>query len=151
MFYSSLLPRSNSLFDELDRLQRELQPLFGGLSLPTSIRAAARGAFPALNIASTPTTIEIYGFAPGIDPAKLEVTVDRGVLTLEGERATALPAPGEQVSVYAAERFVGSFKRVLALPEDAELGKVEARYQDGILRISLPRRQKAEPVRIQIK
>jgi HSP20 family molecular chaperone IbpA len=37
------------------------------------------------------------------------------------------------------------------LPEDAELGKVEARYQDGILRISLPRRQKAEPVRIQIK
>ena len=151
MFYSSLLSGRHSLFDELDRLQREIQPLFGGLGLPTSIRAAAQGAFPALNVASTPTSIEIYAFAPGLDPAKLEVTVDRGVLTLAGERASALPQPGEHLSHYAAERFSGSFKRVVALPEDAEPGKVEARYRDGVLRISLPRRQKAQPLRIQIK
>lgn len=150
MFYSSLLS-GRSLFDELDRWQREIQPLFGGQSLPTSIRAAARGAFPALNVASTPNSIEIYAFAPGLDPAKLEVNVDRGVLTLAGERASTLPEPGEHVSIYAAERFAGSFKRVLALPDDADPTKVDARYRDGALRISLPRKQKAQPLRIQIK
>jgi Molecular chaperone (small heat shock protein) len=66
---------------DLDRLQREMQPAFGGLGRPSSIRAGTRGAFPAINIGTSPKSVEVYAFAPGIDPAKLEVSIDQGLLT----------------------------------------------------------------------
>ena len=63
--YSSLFPRD--LFAEVERLQREMQQAFDTVS--PSIRGFARG-YPALNVGSTPTSVEVYAFAPGIDPAK---------------------------------------------------------------------------------
>ena len=80
--YSSQFPRD--LFAEMERLQREMQQAFDTVS--PSIRGFARG-YPALNVGSTPTSVEVYAFAPGIDPAKIEVNLERGVLTIEGERA----------------------------------------------------------------
>ena len=66
----SLFPRD--LFAELDRLQRQMQQAF---ELSPSIRGLARGAFPALNVAGTEDSAEIYAFAPGLDPASIHVQV----------------------------------------------------------------------------
>ena len=66
MYYRSLFPRD--LFAEFDRLQRELQQAFDPNQ---SIRGLTRG-FPALNVGGTPKAVDIYAFAPGIDPATLE-------------------------------------------------------------------------------
>ncbi|MGH8603447.1 MAG: hypothetical protein ACREXR_11960 [Gammaproteobacteria bacterium] len=74
--YESLLRFPSDLFAEIDRLSREMQPAFGGLGRPSSIRAGTRGAFPAINIGTSPKSVEVYAFAPGIDPAKLEVNID---------------------------------------------------------------------------
>ena len=81
-----------SLFGDYDRLRHEFDELFGWAGLPTSIRSAAPGAFPAINIGHTPTSVEIYAFAPGIDPKQVDVTIDRGVMTITGERQSALPS-----------------------------------------------------------
>ena len=112
MFASTLIP--GGLFSDFDRLRRELDELFGWVGLPTSIRSVAPGTYPALNIGTTPSSVEVYAFAPGIDPSKVEVTVDRGVLTIAGERASTLPDEQDRkVSVYARERATGAFKRAV--------------------------------------
>lgn len=171
--YASLLSSPGSLFAEFDRLQRELQQVF---STPSSIRAVARGAFPAVNIGMTPSSVEVYAFAPGIDPSTLDVSVDRGLLTIAGQRSAqmegtqsqAAPAgqtdpsanqqagqpgqagAGKDTNVYVRERFNGSFRRVISLPEDVDTARIDATYRDGLLRISIARQESAQPRRITV-
>src|ERR1700742_4000797 len=66
---------SRDFFAEMDRLQREVQQAF---DLSPTIRGLGRQGFPALNVGTTPEAIEIYAFAPGLDPAKIEVHLERG-------------------------------------------------------------------------
>ena len=148
MFASMTSP---NVFGDFDRLRRELDDLFGLTGLPTSIRSAAPGAFPALNIGHTPSSVEVYAFAPGIDPAQIDVTIDRGVMTISGERASVLPCEDAKVNVYANERFAGRFRRAVSLPDDVDPSKVEATYRDGVLRVSVARRESALPKRITVQ
>jgi HSP20 family protein len=149
--FESLLSPSVDFFAEFDRLQRDMQQILRGTGMPSSIRAAARGTFPAINSGSTPTSVEIYVFAPGIDPAKLDVQVDRGVLSIMGERNSDLPQESDNATIYAAERFAGRFRRALSLPENVDSSKVEASYRNGVLHISVQRSESAQPKRIEIK
>jgi hypothetical protein len=68
----------SDLFEEVERLHRQMASVFSGL--PSSIRASRFGIYPQFNIGSTDDSVEIVVFAPGIDPSKLEVTVDKGLL-----------------------------------------------------------------------
>ena len=145
MIYRSLFPRD--IFAEFDRLQRDLQQAF---DTSPSIRGFGRGGYPALNVGGTAQTVEIYAFAPGLDPAKIDVNIDRGVLTIEGERQSALPAD-EKAAVHINERFAGRFRRVVSLPDDADPGAVSADYSNGVLHLSIRRRESALPRRIEIK
>ncbi|MGE5616668.1 MAG: Hsp20/alpha crystallin family protein [Bacillota bacterium] len=149
--YPSLTRFPGDLFGEFDTLQRQVEQLLGLRGLPSSIRAADRGAFPAINMGTTADAVEIYAFAPGIDFSKLEVSVDKGLLTIAGERLADLPKEGEKVSVYARERFAGPFKRVVSLPDDVDTARVEANYRNGILRISIPKAEASKPRRIEVK
>ncbi|MFN3416862.1 MAG: Hsp20/alpha crystallin family protein [Caldimonas sp.] len=144
--YRSLFPRD--LFAELDRLQREMQQVF---DLSPSIRGFGRGGFPALNIGSTPTSVEVYAFAPGLDPARIEVNLDRGVLTLAGERAPLADANDEKQTLHINERFAGRFRRVISLPDDIDPAGVNASYRDGVLQVSIPRKASAQPRRIEVQ
>ncbi|MFO8005201.1 Hsp20/alpha crystallin family protein [Thioalkalivibrio sp.] len=139
---------SPDVFAELDRLQREMNQ---ALEFSPSIRGLARGGFPAMNVGSTPQAVEIYAFAPGIDPASIEVNLEKGVLTIAGERASDLPDKEAKANVHIDERFAGTFRRVVTLPEDADPDKVSARYRDGVLHISIQRREAAQPRRISIQ
>lgn len=144
--YRSLFSRD--IFSEMDRLQRELQQAF---ELTPSIRGLGQGGFPALNVGGTPHAVEIYAFAPGLDPEGIEINLDRGILTLSGERKSDLPEAGEKVSVHINERFSGRFRRVISLPDTIDPDKVSANYRDGILHISIKRQESASPRRITIQ
>lgn len=144
--YRALFARD--AFAELDRLQREMSSLF---DLSPSIRGTARGGYPALNIGATPQSVEIYAFAPGIDPAKIDVNLDRGVLTLAGERSAATPAASdEKTTLHVNERFAGRFRRVISLPDDIDRETVTANYRDGVLHVSIQRKAAAQPRRIEV-
>jgi HSP20 family protein len=140
----SLFPRD--LFSELERLQRQIQQ---AVELSPSIRGFSRGGFPALNVASTPESAEIYGFAPGLDPGKVEVQLERGVLSISGERKSELPGD-ERASVHMNERFAGRFHRVISLSDDLDPKEVRATYREGVLHISIKRQESALPRRINI-
>lgn len=143
MFGRALYPRD--MFAEMDRLRREMQQ---SLDSSPSIRGISRG-FPAINIGSTEKSIEIYAFAPGVDPAGLDVQIERGVLIISGERKPE-SAP-EKAAVHIDERFAGRFRRVVTLADDADTGKVEAKYRDGVLHISIARKESMQPRRIEIQ
>lgn len=149
--YESLWSFPGGVLGEFDRLRRELDDVFASGAVPSSIRSAAPGAFPALNVGMTPTSVEVYAFAPGIDPARIEVVIDRGVLTISGERPSALPAAGDKVNVYSRERSSGAFKRAISLPDDVDPGRVQASYREGVLNVSIARREEAQPKRITVQ
>jgi HSP20 family protein len=139
---------SADLFAELNRMQSMLDRVFPGPG--SSIRSQAGAGFPVLNVGTTPAAVEVQALAPGLDPAQLEITVDRGLLVIAGERKTELPPQDERASVYASERFAGRFRRVVSLPEDADPGRVEASYRDGVLRITVAKRESSLPRRIEV-
>lgn len=137
------------LWGEMARLQRELDHLFRPAT-GQGLRAMSRQAFPVINVGSTPQALEVLALVPGVPPDQLQVTVDKGVLVILGERRSESPEPGEGLTVYAQERYRGSFKRVIPLPEDVDTQRVEASCRDGLLRIRLPRQEAAQPRRIPI-
>ncbi|MFZ3154237.1 Hsp20/alpha crystallin family protein [Pseudomonas sp.] len=149
--YESLLNFPGGLLAEFERLQRELQQDFAQVGRPGSIRALASGAFPPINVGSTATSIDIYAFAPGLDPAKLDIQLDQGLLSICGERESATPGDNGTLSVYANERFAGRFKRTVNLAKDADPDKVEASYRNGVLHIKVARHEAAQPKRISIQ
>lgn len=148
--YPSLTTFSGDLFAEFDALQRQLGRLFDN-DWPSSIRAAARGAFPAINMGSTEEAIEIYAFAPGLDPSKLDVSVEKGLLTIQAEREAQVPKASDKLTVYAQERFRGAFKRVVSLPEEVDASRIQATYRDGVLRVVVPKREAVKPRRIEVQ
>jgi HSP20 family protein len=141
-------PIPRDVFAELDRLQREMQQ---AVEFSPSIRGVARRGYPALNVGGTPQSVEIYAFAPGLDPAAIEVKLERGVLSIAGERDPELPDVEGKPSVHVNERFAGRFHRVITLTDDVDPNAIEARYRDGLLHVSIKRQEAAQPRRINIQ
>jgi HSP20 family protein len=140
---------SNDLLGEFDRLQRQMANLFMGF--PTSLRAMRSETFPAVNIGSTDDSIEIVAFAPGLDPASIDVSIDKGLLSISGERQPPEPEAGDDRRVYAQERFMGSFRRVIELPQHADPDKVNARYVNGCLTVTVGRSEASKPRAISVQ
>lgn len=149
--YVSLLNQPNSLFGQFELLRRELDEVFGVSGLPSSIRSVTPGTVPAINVGRTPTSVEVYAFVPGLDASKVEVTLDRGVLRIVGERPSGIPEKDAPVQIYARERGAGSFTRTVSLPDDVDPAQVNANYRDGVLQISIARRESAQPKRITVQ
>ncbi|MBP6853808.1 MAG: Hsp20/alpha crystallin family protein [Rhodoferax sp.] len=149
--YASLLNQPNTLFGQFERLRRELDDVFGASGMPSSIRSVTPGTLPAINVGHTPTSVEVYAFAPGLDASKIDVSLDRGVLRIAGERASGIPENDPKVQVYTRERGAGSFTRAISLPDDVDPAQVNASYRDGVLRISVARRESAQPRRITVQ
>jgi HSP20 family protein len=92
--------------------------------------------------------LEVAFDLPGIDPASVDLTVERNVLTIKAERHWE-PLEGDQVLF--RERPQGSFTRQLTLSDAVDLDKVEARYENGVLLVTIPVAEAAKPHRIEIK
>ena len=134
---------------DLDRLQRYFDRA-SRFREPSDIRAQAGANFPVINVGSTPDTVEVLALAPGLDAKTLEITIDKGLLAIAGERRGELSQIAEHGSVYANERFSGAFRRVISLPDDVEPSKVQANYANGLLRITLAKRESSKPRRISV-
>ena len=146
----TMLSRPQSLFDQLDAMQRLLSRSLGTEGAPGGIRSVAYGAFPEINVGRTPASVEVFAFAPGIDASSLDVTIERNVLKISGNRVSAIPTRDAKVQLYANERSQGRFSRAVTLPDDVDPMKVEAKYRDGILRISIGLSAAAQPQRIAV-
>ena len=139
----------DDFFRQFNRLRREMDDVFGNWgTLAPSIRSLPGTGFPAINITSSPDFVDVYVFAAGIDPKKVDVSLQRNLLTISGERHEDR---SDDARVSLNERFEGSFSRAIPLPEDIDSGKVDARYKDGLLHVRVHRREGAKPKRIEVK
>ncbi|ADE14318.1 heat shock protein Hsp20 [Nitrosococcus halophilus Nc 4] len=146
--FGNLVNFEASLFDEFRRLERDMDQLFGATPWPSGIRAVERGTYPPLNVGSTPDRVDVYLFAAGLDPKSLDISIQQNLLTVAGERKLSTE---EGVNYYRKERFDGAFRRVVTLPEDVNPDQVNARYRDGVLHVTIQRRESAKPRQIEVK
>ena len=136
------------IFDQLESLRRELDGTFGERGGPLGIRSVAAGTYPAINVGASSRQVDVYVFAAGVAPGSLDISMQQNLLTVSGERSTAIP---EGAQAYRRERFEGSFKRVVTLPDDVDPDKVDAAYRDGVLHVTVQRKEELQPRRIEVK
>ena len=137
---------SDSFFDQFWRWDRDLDDFFAGIPWESGIRSAARSTYPPLNVGDSPEQVDVYVFAAGIDPDSLDVSMRQNLLTISGERKLE----DENQNFYRRERFHGQFQRVITLPEDVDPDQVEAHYRNGVLQITVKRRESAKPRQIEV-
>ena len=139
-------------FSALNRLHQDLDRMFGSLyrDVPFGqvFRSGGRVEFPPLNGWEEPDTLYVESEVPGFKLEDLEIFVKEKVLTISGERK---PLEGNGLRFHRQERPVGKFTRVFQLPSPVDADKVEARLQDGVLTLTLPKAQAAKPRRIEVK
>lgn len=148
MFGSLFSSVDSSLFDDFRRWEAEMDQLLGRAAYPVGIRAVPRGTFPPINVGSTSDRVDVYVFAAGADPKSIDVSIQQNLLTVAGNRRVPV---NNQAEYYRRERFDGEFRRVIALPDDVDPNRVEARYRDGVLQVTVQRRTAARPRQVEVK
>ena len=146
--FESLFGFDDDLFQQVDRMRREMDRLFGGRDEGAGIRSMAAGTYPPINIGVSPERVDVYLFAAGLDPDGFDLSIQQNLLTVSGRRAIDYP---EGTQVFRRERFTGAFRRVVTLPEDVDPEQVQARYRDGILQITVARRAVTRPRKIEVE
>jgi len=128
---------------EFDRLFREaFTPGFGEGELSTRTWA------PPVDIFENENNIVLKAELPGVDPKDVEVRVEDNTLYLKGERK--FEKETEEENYHRIERSYGSFARSFSLPSSIDAEKVGADYKDGLLTLTLPKREEAKPKTIKI-
>jgi HSP20 family protein len=134
----------NGLWREMDTFRSEVDRLFGRQVLGTTAAAA-----PALNVWEDEANFYVEADLPDVPTDKLDLTVKEGNrLTLSGERKPAEPA---NAVWHRQERFTGTFSRELTLPAPVNADKVEATFEHGVLKLTLPKSEAARPRKIAVK
>ena len=104
---------------------------------------------PSINLVETETQFEVSLDLPGIDPADVSVEVLDDQLSIAGERKSETEDKGK--TYHRVERRYGSFRRLMPLPSQVDESRITADYKDGVLRVALPKSEKAKPTRIEVK
>jgi len=137
------------LLQDMETVSRDMDQILKGLGFGrffTPPLAAAPS--PPARLRETGDGYTLETAVPGIDPATLEMTVLKDTLTLRGDRATAAP---ENAVWHRRERNAGPFERSFRLPEGIDAEKAQASCAHGILTVTIPRAQSAQPKKIAIQ
>jgi HSP20 family protein len=133
-----------SLIPELDLFDR----FFDDLPLP-SLLSEEKVLSPAFDISETEKEYVITGEIPGTDVKDLDVTLLDGLLTVKGEKKQEKEDKDE--NYHRVERHYGSFGRSFRIPEKVKADKLEATYEDGILKLTIPKSEASEVKKIEVK
>lgn len=104
-----------------------------------------------LDVYATPDEAVILAALPGMSPQDLEITYAQNTVTLSGTVPPAVSQPGEDATWYLRELWHGQFRRTVTLPFEVDAAKAEATFDNGIVRIVLPKAEWTKPHRIAIK
>jgi HSP20 family protein len=139
---------TRSLGSSLDRmltLNRALDQAFNGV-------AGSRVWVPALDVAERGDAYVIHAELPGVSPDQVDVSFEQNVLTIRGTKPASFDVAAEgELRMFAAERVHGSFERSVRLPEFVDAEKIDANFANGLLTVTVPKAQAAQPRKIAIR
>lgn len=132
-----------------ERMNRLFDEAFRGVSRPAEDDWALGGSWaPAVDIFEREGNIVLQAELPGVDPKDVDIRVENNVLTLRGERKWDNEVKRE--SYHRVERAYGAFSRSFTLPTIVETEKIKAEYKEGLLRVTLPKKEEARPKQIPV-
>jgi HSP20 family protein len=140
-------PAFENPFADFADLRREMLRVLDAVSGSDGQREPAAGVFPPLNVTQDDDNFYIRAEVPGIKAADLSVSALRNRVSITGKREIRNEG---QVSYHRQERAEGEFSRSVTLPGEVATEKVEARYSDGILTLTLPKAEAAKPRQITV-
>lgn len=135
-------------FDDLLRLQGELDNLLRKPSQGFLPGPSSAGVFPPVNVFRGPQGMMIRAEMPGINPADIDVSIEGRQITISGERTPDAAARG---GYHRRERAWGKFSRSIRLPDDVDPAQAKAECRDGILTVRLPLHEAAKPRQITVQ
>lgn len=130
--------------DNFNRLFNETFSRLVGGDEPT-----ARGWVPAVDVYENDQNLVLKAELPGFDPTDVEIRVEDGTLYLKGARKFERDEKKE--NYHRIERSYGSFSRTFALPGSVDAENVKAEYKDGLLTLTVPKKEEAKPKTIKIQ
>jgi HSP20 family protein len=138
-------------FEDLANLHEEMERLFGRALTPwRHLAGNGKGAWtPSVDIVEEKDRILVRADLPGVKQDDIEAEVSDGVLTIRGERKSETES--KEGKVYRMERSYGSFLRSFTLPAGVDEGSVQATYKNGVLEITLPRREEARAKKVKVE
>jgi len=136
------------LLSTQDRFNRLFNQAFGRAFEGGDDELSARTWAPAVDIYETEGNLVVKAELPGVDPKQVEVRVEDNTLYLKGERK--FENEENKQNYQRVERAYGTFVRSFALPGSVESDKVAAEYNDGLLTITIPKREEAKPKTVKI-
>jgi HSP20 family protein len=144
---------------ELEEMGDRLNRVFAGLGRPAPGRTVAGEAgrealtvpewAPVVDITETDDEYLIKAEIPEVKREDVKVSVENGVLTMQGERKQEKEEKGKKF--HRVERYYGSFLRTFTVPDNVDDTKVRAEFKDGVLNVHLPKTEKAKPKAIDVK
>ena len=135
------LYRRMSLIDEIDQLARELWQSWQPELLSNEL-------VPHIDMYEEKGELVIKGELPGVNKENLEVTLDRGTLTIKAEKKEEVD---DDATHHSRERYYGKYVRSMSLPPDIDEDKISATFENGVLELRIPKAEETEPKKIQIK
>ena len=135
--------------DEMAQMSPMLAHALGLHAQRGNERAMTSAWAPALDISERKDAYLVNVELPGLKPEDLDITMEDGLLTIQGERHVA-PDSSEQ-QFHRSERRYGAFRRSITLPAHAMAEGIEASFEDGVLQILVPKAEEAKPKRIQVR
>ena len=123
-----------------------LNRFFGVNSKPAESRVT--NWTPRVNVKENENSFEITGELPGMDKKGISIEVQDGALAIRGEKNSE--NENDEGNYHIRERSHGKFERVFRLPEYVDLEKIEAEYNDGVLKINIPKTEAAKPKEVKI-
>ena len=121
----------------------------GAIAQMKEAASESTGWTPAVNVLEKEDTIVIAAGLPGLKAEDVEVTIENSVLTLKGERTFEEAAEGE--TYHCLERCYGSFERSFKVPSSVDAKKIEARFVNGEMIFTLPKRDESKPRSVKVK
>lgn len=114
--------------------------------------AASRVWVPAMDVAERGDAYLVHAELPGVTPDSVEITFEQNVLTIRGNKPSAFDPQGDgETRVFAAERVHGGFERSVRLPEFVDADRIDAKFADGLLTVTVPKAQAAQARKISIR
>ena len=138
-------PRFGRLTDLRDEIDRLFEAPLAELTRTSQLLS---GWTPALDVFEDKDNIIVRAELPGMKKEDIELSLHEDRLSISGERRSEETHKDEEV--YRAERFFGRFQRTVTLPTPVAADKVKAQYQDGILTVTLPKKEEAKPKHIDV-